>query len=79
MLMELWLGPANMGSLFSTRAELQEAWREHREEVMLPAKPGTRPVCWYEIERPDVVFSNERERSTLWLCWRFGRRREARS
>ena len=67
-LQELWLGPnRNLGSQFADRAELEQAWREHRAEVMAMSKPGQRPAAWYEFERPPGVrISDEHEASTLW-------------
>jgi hypothetical protein len=53
-MMELWLGPnRSQGSLFSSRAELEAAWREHGAQVMaMWGRGGRRPQIWWELAAP---------------------------
>jgi len=66
--MELWLGPnRSSGSLFSSREELVQAWKQHREEIMRQwGSHGRRPAAWYEFEWEGPRPSYATERSCLW-------------
>jgi hypothetical protein len=65
--LELWLGPGPNGSLFSTRAELQDAWKRNRDEVMRHfACEGRRPQAWWQFEADDRYPGHDHERSWLY-------------
>jgi hypothetical protein len=50
---ELWLGPSHNGSVFSSEAELREAWNRGRQIVMeLWGRDAKRPQGWWEFEAP---------------------------
>jgi len=52
-MMELWLGPSLNGSLFNSRQELEQAWKQHRDEIMARwGRQGRRPQIWWELEAP---------------------------
>ena len=65
---ELWLGPnPTQGSLFSSREELEQAWQQHRAEVMrLWGSHGRRPAGFYEFEWDGPRPPYDRERSFLY-------------
>jgi hypothetical protein len=68
-MMELWLGPnPSQGSLFSSRAELEQAWAQHGAEVMARwGSHGRRPMIWWELAAGDLKHPGYAlERSTLW-------------
>ena len=66
-LQELQFGPSPyLGSVFTSREELEDAWQRAREWLMAISNPGRRPAAFYEIEHPGVRRSYDTERSDLW-------------
>jgi hypothetical protein len=66
-LQELWLGPGPTGSLFNSREELEQAWQEHRDELMARwGSRGRRPMIWWELETDLAYPGYHTERSFLW-------------
>jgi hypothetical protein len=66
-LMELQLGPGQMGSRFRTREELHRAWLAGRDELLQRARIARRPQAYYEFEWPHGPRPRyDVERSTLW-------------
>jgi len=50
-LQELWLGPCNGGSVFTTTEELRDAWARGRAVVMrLWGSGGRRPQGWWHLD-----------------------------
>lgn len=50
-LQELWLGPCNGGSVFSSTEELRAAWARGRAVVMrLWGSGGRRPQAWWHLD-----------------------------
>ena len=47
---------------FVTKAEYQQAWKQHRETLMAECPPGRRPIAWWRIEAPFPYpgFDNEK-------------------
>jgi hypothetical protein len=73
--MELWLGPSHHGSLFRSRAELQEAWLANRDRLMEQyGSHGRRPQIWWEFDGAELGLERnyDRERSTLWRAGLLG-------
>jgi len=68
VLQELQYGPPSpyLGSVFTSREELEDAWQRAREWLMAISNPGRRPAAFYEIEHPGVRRSYDTERSDLW-------------
>jgi hypothetical protein len=66
-LMELTIGPGQMGSVFRTHAEVRSAWEMARDELLQRARPGRRPAAWWVFDAGDLQYpSYDLERSTLW-------------
>jgi hypothetical protein len=68
-MMELWLGTnPSAGSLFNSREELEQAWTEHRDELMARwGSHGRRPMIWWELAAGDLKYPGyAHERSFLW-------------
>jgi hypothetical protein len=65
---ELWLGPnPTQGSLFNSREELEQAWMEHRDELMARwGSHGRRPMGWWEFDTQLEYPGYGCERSFLW-------------
>jgi hypothetical protein len=67
---ELWLGPdPRHGSLFRSRAELEQAWLTHRDHMMERyGKDGRRPQAWWEFEGAALGLTRDYnvERSVLY-------------
>jgi hypothetical protein len=65
-LMELTIGPGQMGSVFPNRESLRVAWEQNRAALLKRSQPGRRPAGFYEFEWEGDRPPHDLERSTLW-------------
>jgi hypothetical protein len=68
ILFELWLGPNDAGSVFKSRQELIDAWKQYGPEAMARwGSNGRRPQAWWEFSAPPgLERAYATERSTLY-------------
>lgn len=62
---ELLIGPGGESD-FTSEAEVRQAWRERREELLATIPPFRRPWAWWEYEAPGpLLWINEPEENYL--------------
>jgi hypothetical protein len=50
---------------FRDRADYEDAWRHHREELMQGHAPGRRPLGWWHLEAPCRFPGHSEERRVM--------------